>query len=1014
MNSLKAIIILILLISLNSYSQRLLKKGDKLYAEKDYLPALKNYQKQYKKDSANTTLLRIANTYCHLQRLNDAYNCYAKIPDTALNETSKIKYATVLQQSGKYQKAIDLISSFTNNSDAKRIVSSCKWAIKNSNKPHVFSVKKTNLNTWGQSFGIQFFRNGVIYSSRHNSENYNKDLRGYQFITLMYSEFRRKSFSEPVIFADEFNSKYHVGSATFNSKFNKIVFSKIIKLRGGGDVIKLYIATLKNEKWINIKEFPFNSNKFSCTHPALSQDGNTLYFVSDMPGGKGGKDIYVSKLENNVWSKPENLGHYINTPGDEMFPYVNKKGRLFFSSNGHKGFGGLDIFSAKNKGFKWKVENVGIPLNSSKDDFGFTINPRNTREGLISSNRDSQGDRDSIYYFTYAVKSFKGVVREKYTKQIVDSTVVKLINHDTGEELANVVSKKGKFKLPISYDIRTSNKKYIIQFLPDSNHIAYADTLSGKQISKKLKKNQSYYLTRYTYTLKGRAWDTRRTRFATGAKVNYHSADSAYIGVVDSVGEFQIKIPYMYIENEEHKITASGKLYEDKESKYSRKKIVSFLENPKSFKLYLDMAFFCFKATALDSMVYEPVPNMKVSLRHFKTKKLIKFTKTDKNGVFEIFVSKKLLKQNPKYIVTLSMKGFYNIKRVTLSTEDIRALQSETNEIKVVPIPQFFKIKAIDSLSGRPAPKVVASIYKLPEGINIGQEMSNKKGLIKIPISLINIVDTAQYEVHFKSYFYFPKVVKLPISKLRDTKIFHKYKLEPMYIGKSRTILDSTVSFKGLVQNAITFEPISNAEVSIRKTSKNINFAASKTTPDGHYNLSFSIDLLKDSATNYQTKFSCRGYIPQSIKKTKQEMLDLYAGKSDFFRVFFIPSLKKGDHFRCRNFIFNDKGTLTSRNRKLLDVVASILTDDKDIKIELGIYTDARMSRSKNRKITNKVAKNCYQYLISKGVLPNQILSYGNGDKYILNRCVRGTKCSQAEHYFNRRMEIHVTEDGRR
>jgi len=136
-------------------------------------------------------------------------------------------------------------------------------------------------------------------------------------------------------------------------------------------------------------------------HPAISPDGLTLYFVSDMPGGQGGKDIWkVTRANvNDSWGHPANLGHSINTHGDEMFPYVRQDGTLYFSSNGHIGLGGLDIFMAREENGRWTVENMGFPINSHGDDFGITFK-NNTEEGFFSSRRTSgaRGD-DDIFSF---------------------------------------------------------------------------------------------------------------------------------------------------------------------------------------------------------------------------------------------------------------------------------------------------------------------------------------------------------------------------------------------------------------------------------------------------------------------------------------------------------------------------------------------------------------------------------------------------------------------------------------
>src|SRR5690606_22007789 len=152
--------------------------------------------------------------------------------------------------------------------------------------------------------------------------------------------------------------------------------------------LKIYKATLIDGKWDNIVELPFNSDEYNVAHPALSPDEKTLYFVSDMPGSIGGADIWkVSISKNGTFGKPENLGTGINTEGKETFSFISAENELYFASDGHPGLGGLDIFVSKitDKGFS-EPENIGKPINSSMDDFGFYIDAN--RNGFFSSNRE--------------------------------------------------------------------------------------------------------------------------------------------------------------------------------------------------------------------------------------------------------------------------------------------------------------------------------------------------------------------------------------------------------------------------------------------------------------------------------------------------------------------------------------------------------------------------------------------------------------------------------------------------
>ncbi|TAF78535.1 MAG: flagellar motor protein MotB, partial [Runella slithyformis] len=195
------------------------------------------------------------------------------------------------------------------------------------------------------------------------------------------------------------NSKYHEGPVTFFKDGKKILFTrnnfnngKYAQSKDGINKLKLYSAELAGNDWKNIEELPFNSNEYSTGHPSLSKDEKLLYFVSDMPGGMGGTDIYVVKYEGGKWATPLNLGPAVNTKGNEMFPFVDDKGDLYFASDGLPGLGDLDVFYVKliDGMIPKKTKNLGAPINSSKDDFGL-ITDAERKNGFFSSNRRRGG-----------------------------------------------------------------------------------------------------------------------------------------------------------------------------------------------------------------------------------------------------------------------------------------------------------------------------------------------------------------------------------------------------------------------------------------------------------------------------------------------------------------------------------------------------------------------------------------------------------------------------------------------
>jgi outer membrane protein OmpA-like peptidoglycan-associated protein len=207
--------------------------------------------------------------------------------------------------------------------------------------------------------------------------------------------------------------------------------------------LKMYSQYKEDKGWSDAVEFIYNNNEYSTGHPSLSADGQSLYFASDRPGGFGGVDIYVCKNELGRWSAPLNMGPEINTEGNEMFPYISSNNTLYYSSNGRKGLGGLDIYSSSNKDGQWsRPQNLGYPINTSKDDFGITTNETG-EEGYFSSNR---GSTDDIYSFRKECRIINVLVYEKGTNNPIEASDVKVVDKQSKEEV-RVTDKEGQFTM---------------------------------------------------------------------------------------------------------------------------------------------------------------------------------------------------------------------------------------------------------------------------------------------------------------------------------------------------------------------------------------------------------------------------------------------------------------------------------------------------------------------------------------------------------------------------------------
>lgn len=264
----------------------------------------------------------------------------------------------------------------------------------------------TGINTTEREFSPMFFQNGIVFLSSRNKQGPLDEELGETFFDVYFSELDPNGMPlKPRPFSVEINSQVHEGPLSFNQKGTHVYFTRSAaspRMSKSNGKIRTYLQIFEANKgefdWENVHPMPFNGN-YSCMHPSLSIDGTKLFFTSTMPGGYGGTDIYFVEKQEDKWSKPVNMGPEINTEKNEAFPFFHESGILFFTSDGHAGYGGIDLFKIDLSGQTWgKIINIGKPFNSEKDDLGFVINAQGSR-GYFSSNRDGGSGKDDVYFF---------------------------------------------------------------------------------------------------------------------------------------------------------------------------------------------------------------------------------------------------------------------------------------------------------------------------------------------------------------------------------------------------------------------------------------------------------------------------------------------------------------------------------------------------------------------------------------------------------------------------------------
>ena len=468
--------IFFLLISSFVFSQKQYKHIDKLFNAMRYVEAAKKYEKALKKTGNSMELLQKAGDAYYFNtnmvKANKIYDQLITLYQNDVDPEYLFKYAHSLQGIGNNKEAKKWMKLFAKKSAKKdnRIESYAqnkKTLNDVINLPKRFKLDTLTINTIYSDFGPAYYNNKLIYASAVDTSFYVK--RRYHwnnqpFLSLFSGQINATGLSvtKEKAFSKTINTKYHEATLVFTKDLKRVYFTRnnyngdLGRDDNGVNHLKLYTATLDNDfdqsaDWSNIEELPFNSENYSVGHPALSPDGKKLYFVSDMPGTIGGTDIFVVDiLANNTYSTPKNLGRKINTSGREMFPFIIEN-TLYFASDGHLGLGGLDVYESELTDYNFTQPiNLGLPLNSKKDDFGFIMDQSRTK-GFVCSNRPGgQGD-DDIYAYTLVEPLEKPIVNN--CEQILKGYVTNLrtqerianvnltLHNESGEQLAQTRSK---------------------------------------------------------------------------------------------------------------------------------------------------------------------------------------------------------------------------------------------------------------------------------------------------------------------------------------------------------------------------------------------------------------------------------------------------------------------------------------------------------------------------------------------------------------------------------------------
>ena len=472
---------------------KLLQKADSYFDKMWYAEAAELYEQYLSNNEGNYTyeiIQKAGDSHYFNTNMERAYYWYDILYNKYQNEISNeniFKYAHSLKGTGKYSRAKRLMRIYDRRVkkegmrytvDDPRTTPKEKVLDKILKTEQEYTLRNVATNSEYSDFSPMFYNDDqLVFASAMDSSFFST--RRYKwnnqpYLDLYVAKVNKESqeVKDAIKFSKKINTKYHEASVAFSPDNTTMYFTrnnygkKLKRDKNGVNNLKIYRSRKVDGNWTEATELPFNSDDFSTGHPALSPDGKKLYFVSDRPGSLGETDLFVVDVyEDGNFSEPRNLGPEINTERKEMFPFITDK-KLYFSSNGHIGLGGLDIYEvaySEEEGFE-QVKNMGKPINGKKDDFSYIVDEATQRGFFASNRRGGKGD-DDIYSFSKLMpeelnlNAIEGVITDLVTGEVMPEALVTLLD-ENNIKLKEVVSDKdGSFV----FEDLDSNTKYTVK-----------------------------------------------------------------------------------------------------------------------------------------------------------------------------------------------------------------------------------------------------------------------------------------------------------------------------------------------------------------------------------------------------------------------------------------------------------------------------------------------------------------------------------------------------------------------
>jgi len=493
MKNMKKLLVIIFVFSIqfiNAQDQDL-ARAKRFFDRTYYVEAITLYEELAYEKPSQEVIKNLADSYYYTNDLIKAqryYRSLIKNYDKDLDRDYYFKYAQTLKATGNVEEATEALKIYyaksPNNEDISNFEKDSKTLENVSAIGNRFEIKNLAINTPNSEFGAVKYNDSLVFAGvKLKPGLFDKKYKwdNATYLNLVSVPIKGINSQDLIThyFSKELKTGMHESNAVFTKNGKTIYFTRNNSKNGSKrknnekiSNLQIFKAELVNGKWTNIVSLPFNSDNYSVEHPALSADEKTLYFASDMPGTLGSFDIFSVNINQGAFDTPKNLGPIINTDKREQFPFVSRDNKLYFSSDGHLGYGSLDIFISDIKEKEYgKPVNVGMPVNSNLDDFSFYFDS-DIKEGYFASNRKGGKGSDDIYQLKeikdLIVEDCKqfitGTITDVDTKLALGNATVVLQDSDKKQLNSIITSADGKFSFTVpceaSYAILASKENY--------------------------------------------------------------------------------------------------------------------------------------------------------------------------------------------------------------------------------------------------------------------------------------------------------------------------------------------------------------------------------------------------------------------------------------------------------------------------------------------------------------------------------------------------------------------------